>query len=376
MKTIIASNLVALFFSVALNATTEKIVWTGKIEINEPTSIKSAISAENAEIIFKKSGFLICKEAFEAKNSVFRAEEAIEGKNRIVCGDVSLQNCEFKNMITTNLRFHNAFFRSFRGKAKIIGCVFENCSAVELTLTRNATISDCRFISPVGVGLALFHSSKTQVIRNTFKASGKTTCLLKLNQSDHCQIAQNRFFDSTTGIVLYNRSSDNQLAANSFFNLSQGVLFDDSTQNNSIICCLFDHCGQAGVKIKGGFGVMIKNCVFYNCQNTAIISLSVSESSRLFSLINSVIIGSKTGVFIKGAHSTIPLSHNLFWKNSKDVFDPSHNVKNQNAIYADPLFVAPEHGNFRPMSTSFGHEMNSPLLQAGTPREVSIGLYP
>jgi len=71
------------------------------------------------------------------------------------------------------------------------------------------------------------------------------------------------------------------------------------------------------------------------------------------------------------------LSRTCFWGNRKP---PPEAVKALidagESLLCDPLFVDPARANFRLRSAAFGYPEDSPLLGAGVPRGVSVGLHP
>jgi len=356
-------------------------VWEGKIEISDKIELRQKATLKvkpDTEVIFKGGGQLICEGAFSAEKALFKADSVATGFSRMeFAGKLDLKNSCFKNIVTEDKRYHNAFL-SVRGGVNISSCTFENCSAVELVRTKEASVLDCIFYSPVDNGLVIFHSVSTVIENNVFQGGDKTSVLLKLNSAEGTRIKQNRFSGKGIGTYFYGTSKRNILCINSYFDNTKGIEINVTSAENLIFSCLFDGNSQAGIKIMGGIDNLIRNCVFYNCPASGILIPKFHEPQKIqasVKITNTAIISCGAPIICQETSFSGEITRNSLWQNKKNIENRGQ-FKIENNIHKNPLFVSPENGNFRLRSKNFGYEEDSPLLKAGFPEGTSIGLFP
>lgn len=377
----------ALLFSVPFFVSGTEIVidkntvWKGTVEINDKVSVRQRVSLKvlpGAEIVFSDKGQLICEGNFSAEKAVFLANSPASGFSRMeFSGGLALKECTFKDIVTEKKRYHNAFLYA-TGEVNILSCIFQGCSAVECVRTKEAVIDNCSFIEPVDNGLAFFHSTLAGITGNTFRGGERTSVFLKLNCSEQCRVKQNRFSGKGVGTELYGKSIKNIICINSYFDNTNGITIHNGSSENLIFSCLFDGSSYCGMRVLGGEKNLVRNCLFWNCAKYGILLSKFKESeipSSSIKITNSAIASCGTGILCGEDFYSGEITYDSFWKNTKDTDGKTAKFKIEKNTMCDPLFVAPQDGNFRLQMKTFGYQADSPLLDAGYPEGSSIGLF-
>lgn len=361
---------------------TSNTVWQGNIVVREKIvfSPRAALTIKpQASVFFEAQGELVCEGPFRAQAASFAAAQPLSGKSRLtLAGGGRFQDCAFSNLVTESKRFHNAFLSIRGGPVAIKNCRFEGCSAAEIVHGMEPSVDGCIFDNAAGTALALFHCTAARITGNVFQGGGRTAIMLKLNHSSGSRVTQNRFCGSGTAIELYRASVNNLLVANDCFDNTHGITLHPGADNNVVLACLIDGARAIGVRILGGTENLARNCVIWRAGTG--VHLGAREAAQAaadISIINSIFARCGAAIFNGlSSNASGEIAHNAFWENQADLELGAGSFRTAGNLFANPLFVAPENGNFRLQLRAFDHPVDSPLGAAGIPAGCSIGLFP
>ncbi len=360
---------------------TSNTVWQGRITIREKITFSPRASLTimpDAVIFFEAQGELVCAGKFHARGAAFTAAQPLTGKARLtLAAGGRLQDCAFSNLVTESKRYHNAFLSILGGPAAIESCRFDNCSAAEIVRGQEPAVSNCVFDGPDGVGLALFHCTAAKITGNVFQGGHRTAAMLKLNNTEDSRVAQNRFYGRGTAIELYGASRNNLLVADDCFDNTYGITLHAGAQNNTVLACLIDGARSIGLRVLGGADNLVRNCVVWRAGTGVHLGArEAAPAAATISILNSVFAGCGAAVFSGAASYSGVIAHNAFWENKSDLELGQGAFRTADNLFADPLFVDPENGNFRLQLREFNHPADSPLRSGGAPAGCAIGLFP
>ena len=350
-------------------------------EVTVPAGSKLTVSP-GARVMFKGKGRIQCRGAFHAEGAQFEAEEAVEGQQRFVFASsrsvpVTFTRCALRNLITTKLRYHNAFFTAIYARVTMRDCVIENTSTLEIMHTTAPVLTGNRFMRNVHRGVMVIACDRALVQGNHFELCAPNRPMLILLTSRNCRILENRFFGANRciGLTIGGRSHTNRAVANSFFTCLFGIEFSGGKNpRNMLLGNLVFKPRYSGMRIrKCDERTLIRNCVVWGAGCAGI---EIEEAGEL-TVQNCVFAKCAQSTILSSAAVPVEFRHNCIWQSSREGSEvPRALAQASTNIQTDPMFVDPEAGNFRLMTTAFGHPKDSPLLRAGTPAGTCIGLYP
>ncbi len=377
--------LILLMLTAVLSASqvvTTKIVWKGKVTVNEPVTVKPPGSIEihpGTEVNFTGNGRIYyISYGFKAGNAIFRADKPLEKYPRIFIrsglnDSVSFKNCRFINLIC---RKTPAAVRTIFPKIEMLNCRFENCSTVNFNHDMHSDIGKNVFINSEGSGLMMAGSKYSRIHDNNFIAGKKSLVLLNMrSSSEFCEIIGNRFSDAPRmALFIHGKVNGNRIKDNSFFSCAIGIYLGGQDLRNISIHGNMISNNKTGIYfLNGGNNNQISNCVIWKCTT----GLYAAAKKGTLNVQNSVFDKCGAAVSVRGKAIIPKLQHNCFWQNKKNFSETIDAAKiPQNNLFTDPLFVNPDQDNFRLKEKSFGYLVDSPLLKSGTPKGINIGLFP
>jgi parallel beta-helix repeat protein len=355
-----------LYLSQSLTA--REIQWDGQLVLDQPVILEKSdqLSIKPGTVItFKDLGRIEAKFIkIDWQNVTFQASDPLNGMQRILLRycDVKISNCHFRQMQTTNKKWHNAFLLIERSECEFSNNTLKECSAVEWTLCQNAMIKQNHFAHCTRA--LVLHSARNAVVHgNTFRDCLEESILI--NSSQGSLIENNRLFDNHgVGICLYGKADENQIIGNSIFAGKRGIQVGGS--RNKLISNLIKQNTEMGIRIdKPGVDNMLTNNVIWGA--AAGIYLTRSGQGNVV-VQNSVIANCQTAVSLLG--NGLTLDHCAFWQNENSIITRGKwKVEEASTIQVDPQFKNPAEDDFRLND-------QSTLIKAGIPQGTSIGLYP
>jgi len=366
---------------------TKPTVWEGRVIVNEPVFVKAggALAVNpGADVHFAGAGRVECNDAgaFRAESAVFRADAPLAGHSRLRfsnCKSAVFEDCTFRGLVCPESGKHvDSAIRAVFTRFALRRCRVEDCSSLAVLHTTAPEFLENRFARSLEQALIVWFCDRAQVLRNSFHGGPRTSFLLYLKAARNTTVASNRFFGAGRewGAVLRYNAHGNTLAANAFFDCRTGILIHGGDNwGNTLVGNLIFEPQYFGIRLReAGADITIANCVVWGAKN---MGLYVEGMTAPATVRNSVFGAGRRGIRLSGSTALPVLQNNCFWNNreapnaaTRAAMDAGHSV------LADPLFVAPEDANFRLQVTAFGYTADSPLLNAGMPDGVSIGLYP
>lgn len=371
----------------AIEKITVPTTWENKVRVDKVIHIsppgKLKIKS-GTTVTFKGDGRIECyNSTFSAVNVSFIAEQPIKKHQRIYIRnntrDVTMfKNCLFKNIVSTDNPPNNAAVRTFFTSLKMIDCTLIQCSAFDVNHDIDSVYKGNLILQPVGTGFALCGGKYGQIINNYFESGPETDRLLFLrSSSQYCSVGSNRFLGAKekTALFIHGDAVGNQICNNSFFDNPTGIYLGGKKIREQLISGnLFSNNG-IGINIFScGKNNKIQNCIMWK---STIYGMTINSDAQTVTVNNCVFLNDNQGIKISNKSPLPVLKNNCFWKNRNN-FSPkldSQDVTKEN-LFVDPGFVAPEEGNFRLKIPSFGYKETSPLINTGTPKGLSIGLFP
>lgn len=359
----------------------EKSQWQGERKITETITVNASASltvSPGSRIFFGGEGKIICYGDFKAEKVIFEADSVLEGQSRIHIENpnrtVEFRNCTFNNMVTMKRRYQNEFLHVYGGRFTMTGCEFNNCSALDVVRCPDALLENNIFNSPKDKAAVFSYCDRGNILNNVFHGGDGTQTFLTFYYSSNCSAISNRFYGKGYGIYFYGSTNNCRALSNFMFDTTVGfALWGEKVADNLILKNLVFKPGSMGFRIINcGIGNRIMNCVVWKAAYSGV---DFTEGKELY-ISDSVLTGGKFGVTLSPKAGNLILENDLFWENKKDFRDESEKTVKKNLHFEDPLFVAPEEGNFRPQIKSFGYKQASPLINSGTIEGYSIGLYP
>lgn len=369
-------------------------VWKGTVTVAEVVTVLPGARlsvAPGAKVVFEGEGRLVCHGNFEARDASFEATSILGGNPRLLFKadanhTVWFHGCALRNLGTKNNKlFLDSFLVAWGAAFTMEDCSIENSSPIEVCNASGPVFRDNRLLRPLGAGLIVAACDRILVSANHFEGVNWRSTMLSLMHASNGRVVGNRFFGDkkdSTGLSIGRGAFGNEVLFNSFFHcgvgiqfwgdknpasrnkncdnfllsnlifqpLSSGILVAECAEGNTIQNCVVWGAGSAGLDVQGGKQLRVVNCVFAAGQRAMTVATNAA---------------------------TPEVSHTRFWRNSKDTAaELPDGIGDAGNLLDDPQFVAPESGNFRLQSRSFSYATDSPLLGAGMPEGVSIGLFP
>ncbi len=346
----------------------KQVQWDGEIVLDQPMLLErpGQLSIKPGTVItFKDQGRIEAKSIrIDWKNITFQASAPLKEMQRILLRycDVNITNCQFKQVQTTNKKWHNAFMLMDRCDVEFSHNTLKGCSAVEWMLCQSAMIRQNHFADCARA--LVLHSARNAVVRgNTFRNCMEESILI--NSAHNNLIENNRFFDNRgVGVCLYGKADENQIIGNSIFSGKRGIQVGGS--RNKLISNLIKQTTEIGIRIdKPGVDNMLTNNVIWG----AGVGIYLTRSGQGNVVIqNSVIANCQVSVSMLG--NGLALDHCVFWQNATAfVTRNKWTVLETATRQTDPMFKNPKEDDFRLMD-------ESSLLKSGIPQGTSIGLFP
>jgi len=364
----------------------ESAVWSGAVTVSELVTVRAAgrlTVAPGAVVRFTGEGRLDCSGVFEAEGARFESDGELAGEARFHFRPtrgrlVRFDDCVLRDLITVKRRYHDAFFSVWYAQFAMRNCLIENTSTLEILHTTDALFSGNRVVGNVHRSVMLIACERARAWDNHFEPSTfRRSTMLLLLSSQNCRIMRNRFFGfgHNVGLGLGARCSGNHAVANSFFECAIGISLDGADiRDNLFLGELILRPKRLGIAAAGcQEGNVFRNCVAWGAGSAG---LEVKCAGRL-SVRNCVFGANRQGVLLGEEGAAPELKHNCFWQSPNDAkLGTPEQLHADGNISQDPMFVDPDGGNFRLRTVAFGHPCDSPLVGAGTPAGVSIGLFP
>lgn len=350
------SEKIAVIFCIAFchfTASTKDLIWEGTVTVSQAIKVEppdTLVITPGTIVNFSNSGRLVCNGCqLDIDGVEFSASNPLRGEQRILFKGITgtISNCVFRNLKTVDLKWHNAFLSINESSLAFRGNLLMNCSALEFFRCQQASVifnlfRDC------SRALVLFHQRNAIVQNNLFRNCHQEAIMLS-SKSSRCLIQANRFFNCDTAIKLFGGSvHDNFIVGDSIFNGRRGVTLWGGPRNNTIICALIDGPNSA-FRLKGGQALdnIVSNCVFWNT-NYSFERENVTDGEGI-NVQNCVISGK------------CPTLKGLIMRGNLILDEDSSNTSR--------IFQDADNGDFRPCE-------NSPLINGGAPRNISIGIFP
>ncbi len=369
-------------------------VWHGAVTVTAEVVIADAASLSvqpGATISFDGAGRIVSRGNFDARDALFAAKTTLEGYPRFLFhgqkGDTRIENCAFRGLQTVKCPlFLNSFLVARFGAFSMTGCALEGVSPVEICNARGSEFRGNDLLRPAGRhGVIVAGCDNALVADNHFEGSAGRGAMLSLTHASNSRILKNRFFGTSrhaVGLSIGRGASDNHIQANAFFGGGVGIKFwgdhqpsaRDENTRNFVLSNLIFQPGASGILVEEcAAGNIIQNCVVWGAAGAA---LDIQGGSAL-RVVNCVFADGHQA-FALAADADAPAARfNCFWNNRADgPGGPPRRMGGADCLIADPLFVNPAAGNFRPQLRAFGHAADSPLVGAGAPAGVSMGLFP
>ena len=370
--------------SVVWDAATTTVSEPATTTVSEPVRIGyggSLTISPGTLVRFTATGRIDCEGgSLRATGASFRAGERIEGHPRLRFGSARsavFEDCTFEGLTAVDSsKHHECSIYCIYTPLILRRCTLTNCMTVAVFHTTAPEIAMNRFVRPADHALLVSHTDRARVSGNSFEAGEGAFSGLYLKAATNCVVSENRFFGNGEGVGAYLRygARGNALLANTFSGCRTGVVLQDACEANTMVGNLVFRPRLFGFRIReSGPGNTVANCVVWGAGHAG---LHVERMRAPATVRNCVFACGERGLTLSG--DVLPeLSHNCFWKNRRAPSEPAGVVMDAGSCLAvDPLFVDPERGNFRLRTKAFGHPLDSPLLGAGCPDGVSVGLYP
>jgi parallel beta-helix repeat protein/predicted outer membrane repeat protein len=274
---------------------------------------------------------------------------------------------------------------------------------IGFTLRSNPLISNCRIIGnrvldEMGVGGGLYITESAAIIENCTIAqdtAGLSGGGIRIDHFDgefrDCTITENVVLSwRGGGVVCYwgNPLFFNCTVTNNKAGIFGGGFYFN-TSNPTIRNCLIAYNSTSsrggGMVVYGSGTIKMRNCLFIGNESNDGGGLSLSSSPT--AMINNCTFSMNTAYNIGGAIHTetteLTIINSILWGDSPDEIYGSPVVTYSDVegawegtgnIDADPLFRAPEFGEYYLMSVVCGYPMDSPCIDAGHPDSVDVQL--
>ena len=366
---------------------TTPTVWEGQIEIGEPVFVTAggALTVNpGAEVHFRGDGRIECNYAgaFQADGALFQASTRLKGHPRLRfsnCKSAAFEDCIFRGLVCPESgKYNNSAIRAVFTRFCLRRCRLEDSSSLAVLHTTAPEFSENRFVRSVGQTLIVWFCDRAQVLRNSFHGGPDTSFLLYLKAAKNTRVTSNRFFGTGRewGTVLRYTAHSNTLGANAYFHCRTGIMIHGGDNwGNTLVGNVVYEPRLFGIRLReAGAGNTIANSVVWGAKHTG---LYIETMASQATVRNSVFAAGKRGIRFSGDTALPQLQKNCFWNNEEAPNEATRAAMDAGgSLLVDPLFAAPDNANFRLQTPGFGHETESPLLNAGTPAGVSVGLYP
>jgi len=365
-------------------------VWRESRTVAELVTIESGgglTLAPGIGIRFEGDGRILCKGSWEARGVEFTAGAAIKGAPRFWFEprqDIAIRftDCVLSNLYAQDMnKRYNAFFCLYGGRFEMIRCRVENTSAFLIASADRPVIRDNQF-ARCGTGhyfgVVLLRCNEALVMNNHFYVGASPGQFLSLYGGQSATVAGNRFHGDgrAAGLMLGNESAFNQVLGNSFFRCREAMRLTDRAVGNRFAGNLLFHFTQYGLYVDQAGS---DNAFFYNVfWGAAGATGMIVSASAPITFKNSVLAGCREAVAEKapGSAARVEFRNNCFWSNACYSAGMLALVRTNGNRMDDPAFIDPEHGDVRLQRRALGHAIDSPLLGAGDPAGVNIGLFP
>ncbi len=265
-------------------------------------------------------------------------------------------------------------------------CVLDDVSSVEICNAGGSEFRGNSLSRPAGIrGVIIAACDNALVSDNHFEGGAGRFTTLSLTHATRSRILHNRFFGADAhgvGLSIGRGAFENQIQANAFFGGGVGIRFwgdprpsaRDRNARNFLLSNLIYKPRSAGIlAAECAEGNIIRNCVVWGGAGAAL----EIQGGRPLRVVNCVFADCRQSI-ARSAGAAAPEAHrNCCWNNrADDSAGHTNPAAGADCLIADPLFVNPAAGNFRPQLRAFGHAADSPLVGAGVPAGTSIGLFP